>query len=309
MIKLGDAWLKDNLRSLAVTLIAAAIVVPVGCVCVCLPTYIAAQPEVDSTTTLVLLLIPLSLCFLIIFGGLGVGGQIMRRRRERRLDAAFAPLGLRGSPYLLNSRQYHGTVEGRQVAVYFYSYRGPTLDLRVSTPLQTRLAATAAAAVSPPPAWDLRYPPLALHAPGLQGLSISAQDEDWARALLGSPAVQEALQRLVRGEGWALFRQVFLQPGTLHLRLHHNRNLFRYDVSPADAQQWLDDLLTLLRIAESLPMPRVAVELTPAEQRAQGLRRSRTFPALTLIVILVLAMLPICLLLSLVIRLMLAGAR
>jgi hypothetical protein len=296
MSKFAGAWSRDYLRSVIYSLIAAAIVIPLGCMCVFIPMCVATQPEVDSTTALVVLVVPLSLFFLIVFGGMGVAAVGVLWRRARRLDAAFTPLGLRGSLYMLTGRQYHGTVEGRQVDAYFY--RGPTLDLRVGTPLQTRLTVTEEAAVSATLARVFSYQPLALDAPGLQGLSISALDEDWARALLGSPWVQERLQRLVAGEGWALLRQVHLQPGTLYLRLYRNRNLFRYDISPQQARQWLDDLLALARIAESLPMPRVTAELTSAEHMVQAIRSRRAFLMIAIIVVLV-VLAPICLILPL----------
>jgi nitrate reductase NapE component len=279
------------------------------CVCVCIPLGIATQPDMDPTTSVVVLAVPVSLFFLIIVGG-GWGFLVWTIwRRARQLDAVFGPLGLAGSTHMLTGRQYHGTVEGRQVDAYVY--RGPTLELRVSTPLQTRLNAVEKAAVVRPVAWAFKYEPLALNDPGLQDLSITALDEDWARRLLSDQAVRAILQRLVAGGAGALIQQVALQPSAFSLHLYRSRGLFGYAIAPDQARQWLDDLLVLAHIAESLPAPQKTAELTSLERFAQSSRRSSTRRSLILLVVLlvVLFVLPLCIAVPVVLLLIMADSQ
>jgi len=295
MSKLGAAWFRGYVRSCLITLLSFAIVVPLSCVCIFIPLGVATNSDVDSTTGLLVLVVSASLFFLIVVGGAWGAFAGMLWRRARWLNAVFGPLGLTGKIYMLTGRQYHGTVEGRQIDAYFY--RGPTLDLRVSTSLQTRFTVVQEQDVSRTLARAFNYQPLTLTDPGLQGLSVSVLDEDWARRLFANPEVQAILQRLLAGEGWALFRQMHLQPGTLFLRLYRNRNLFRYEITPAQARQWLDDLLTLARIAESLPAPQKTAELTSLERMARSSRKTSTFLVLIISLIVLFVVLPLCVIL------------
>ena len=124
------------LRSLAIQAIAALIVVPLSCVLIFIPLALVSRSDLSIWW----LIIPAGLFLLVVLaGGPGMLALVLSRR-TRQLDALFTPIGLAGSPYSLFFRQYHGTVQGRQVAVYFY--RGPSLEIDVETPLQTRLAVT-----------------------------------------------------------------------------------------------------------------------------------------------------------------------
>jgi hypothetical protein len=135
--------------------------------------------------------------------------------------------------------------------------------------------------------------PLALADPDLETLSVFPLDEDWTRSLLAYPGAKRLLLRLMTaGDSWALMQQVYLQPGTLYLRLYRNKNLFRYSVTPEEAQQWLDDLMALARIAEALPTPQVTTEETQMEQ----LVRSGSIVSIVWIVVALVLGLPLCLL-------------
>jgi len=292
MLRFGEAFARDYVRSCLISLLAIVIVVPLFLVCICAPLGLVNQPGVDSNTGLLVLTISAVLFFLILVGG-GWGLFIWTIwRRARQLDAVFGPLGLRGSMHMLTGRQYHGVVDGRQVNVRLY--RGPTVNLRISTPLQTRLNVAEKAAVVWPLARAFSYEPLALDDPDLQGLSITALDEDWARRLLADPVAPALLQRLVVGEGKALVQQVALQPGTLSLHRYRSRGLFGYGITPDLARQWLDDLLTLLRIAEGLPAPQKTAELTSLERMAQPGRSTGPIVAIVVVVVLLFVVLPIC---------------
>lgn len=287
MSKFLRAVSKDYMRSVVISLASAAIVVPLGCVLVFVPIWLVTTFD----TSIWVLIVPLVLYVLILFGG-GFGAlALVFYRRKRWLDAVFIPLGLTGSAYMISGRQYQGTVDGREVTARFY--RGPTLELYVSTPLQTRVGIAEKTKVGLALAGVFQRQPLPLEDPDLERLSVFALDEDWARSLLSDPKAKMLLLRLMQGgESWALMQQVHLWPGTFLLRLYRNKNLFRYSVAPEEAREWLDDMLALARIAEALSAPQVTAEETSAERLV---RTGRT-TSIALIIVAALVGLPTCVL-------------
>jgi hypothetical protein len=241
---------KDYMRSLIITLISTVIAVPLVCVLIFIPLAIAARAE-DSTTAMWVAIASAVIFLLILFGGGAAFLLIVFFRRARRYNAIFEPLGLKGKMFLLNGRQYLGTAKGRQVDVRFY--RGPTLDIRVSTTTQARLSIANSDTVSLPLARMFGREPLDLTDPGLSGLTIFAHDEVWALSLLANPEVKALLRQMILSESAFLMRQVHLEPGKLRLYLYRNKGLFKFNVSPNEARQWLNGLLALARIAETLP--------------------------------------------------------
>ena len=92
-----------------------------------------------------------------------------------------------------------------------------------------------------------------------------------------------------------MFRQVHLQPGMLLLQAVTQRGMFRYDISPEEGRQWLEDVMTLARVAESLPAPQVTAEASSAEQmvRSGGLGKAVLPITIGMIVALVVGI-PLC---------------
>jgi hypothetical protein len=287
MSKLLKAWSLAYGRAFIVVLIAIAVVLPLGCLFVLIPMWLVT--ELDANIWV--LILPASLYVLILNGGtFGILAWVLRQR-QRRLDAAFTPLGLEGERYMLTGRQYHGTVEGRKVDVRFY--RGPMLELHLSTRLRTRFGVAEVGSTTPALARLFGREPLDLDDPALSGLRVYALDEEWARSLLADPEARPLVQRLLRaGESWALVQQVVLGPGALCLRLYHNKRLFRYEITAQEARQWLDDLLTLTRIAEALPAPTVTAE----ESAGERLVRTGGATRVALIMVALLVGLPTCVL-------------
>ena len=287
MLKLLQAQSKDYVRGLIVSLFAPVIAVPLACVLIFVPLWYYT----NHNSSIWVLIIPAILFLFILFGGgLGVLAWTFYRRK-RWLDSLFTPWGLTGSRYMISGRQYQGSVQGREIIARFY--RGPTLDLYVSTPLQTRMGIAEKSGTSLAVAGMLGREPLALDDPDLGELSIFALDEEWARLLLSNPEARMLIQRLLRaGESWVLMPQLFLQPGAFHLRLYRNKNFFRYGIEPEEAQVWLDDLLALAHSAEGLPAPQVTAEESGAERMV---RSGGTF-SITLIVVALLVGVPTCVL-------------
>jgi hypothetical protein len=281
---------KDYMRSLVIGLIAAAIGLPLGCVCVLIPLGIVTTSDQASIW---ILIVPMAaFLFLLFGGGIAVAGFSLYRRKSR-LDSVFAPLGLTGSLYMLNGRQYRGDAQGRQVDVRFY--RGPTLEIYVSTSVQTRAGMAERSALGTALAGFFNRTPLQLDDPALSGLDVYALDEGWTRLLLAQPEARAALLRLMQASNWAALHQVHLQPGAFQLRLYRNRNLFQYDISPEEGRQWLEDLMTLARVAESLPAPQVTAQASSAEQmvRSGGLGKV-VLPITIAMVVALLVGIPLC---------------
>jgi len=254
--------------------------VPLACLLIFLPLSFVSR----SNLSIWYLIIPASLFLFILIGG-SIGMMFfVFARRARHLDTVFTPLGLTGQLYQMLFRQYHGSVEGREVGVYLY--RGPSLELDISSSLQTRLGVTQKQRDTLFLARLFNREPLPLTDPALDGLTVFALDEDWARKLLARPGVPELLQRLAAFESSFTRRHVLLRPGWIRLHLFGSRNLldFNFDITPEQARQWLDDLLALIRIAEGLPVPQVTDEESSAERLASSMRSRSPYllPAITI---------------------------
>ena len=261
MLKLIQARFKDNMRGLIIVLLATVIVLPFACILVIVPLWLFT----NTNASIWIMIIPISLFLLILFGGIfGLFAWILHRRK-RWLDALFTPWGLTGKRYMLNGREYRGTVQGREVTVRFY--RGPTLDILVGTSLKTRFGITNKSHTTSALADIIGQLPITLNSPDLAEFNISALDEQWIHLLLANPQAKILLLQLMHaGESWTLMPQLYLQPGMFHLRLYRNKNLFKYDIQPMEAQAWLDSLLELARIAEKLPHPQIIADESKAER-------------------------------------------
>jgi hypothetical protein len=218
------------------------------------------------------LIIPLMLFFVILTGG-GVGALIwVRLARQRTLDAAFTPWGLEGSNYLMTYRQYHGPVQGRQVDAYYY--RGPILDIDIQTSLKTRLGITGRQGDTIFLAKLAGRAPMQLP-PELGDLTAFPSDEAWARDLMNDPQAVEILRRLTTLNGDFSRQQILLRPGTLRLQLSGSRKMltFTANFTPQQLQSWLQDLLALVKIMESLPAPRIEEEISAADNVSRQIRK------------------------------------
>jgi hypothetical protein len=253
-------------RSLVLRVAAALIVIPLGCAFVFVPLWLVTSLDMSIWV----LILPVLLFLAILFGGGGAVAAWILYRRKREWDAVFTPLGLTGRPYLTFFRQYHGTVEGQQVDVYFY--RGPVLKVEVGTSLQTRLGVTGRQQDTLALAGLLGHQPLSMDELGLGDLSVFAIDEQWARSLLANPHVPGLLRRLTTLEGFFTRQQVILRPGALGLLFTGNKNLFGFGLTLEQTRQWLGDALRLVRIAEHLELPQVTDQESPAERLARSLR-------------------------------------
>lgn len=261
-------------RAMVFRVIAALVVVPLGCLLIFLPLYL-----VTSLDFPVWVLGFSAVAFLVLILGGGTGYVVfVMHRRTTMLDAAFASLGLEGGAYQTWFRQYHGTIRGRQVSVYLQ--RGPLLEIEVATPLCTRLGVTGAHGDTRVAARFFGREPLPPDDPALAGLTVFPHDEAWTRALLADASAVAALHRLTATDAQFTRQQVLLRPGAFKLLLSGNRQLFDFQVAPEQVVQWLDDMLALVHIAEGLPAPQITAEPSSAEKLAEKVRQSSPYLAL-----------------------------
>jgi len=216
----------------------------------------------------------LLILFLMITGVLLWGVRSINRYR-RLLDAALTPLGLTGIAYMWNGRQYHGMLNGRQADVYFY--RGPSLDIYIASPLNTRLGIGLKGPKNQHASVGLNHTELVINDPDLAHISIFSLDVPWGRELLDNPLARAAIVRLTSLQPGLEFRNLSFQPEALHFHLHH---INPGTLTPENLRLWVIDLLDLITIAESLPSPSVTDAASSLERKARLRRSDFTLPLL-----------------------------
>ncbi len=274
-------WLMGCARSASLQIIVPLVVFPLGCVLILIPLWLVLSFDLSPWW----LIVPIVLFFLIVFGGAGLLVAWIVYSRNQKLDAAFTPWGLTGSMYMIWFRQYHGNVGGRQVDVYLK--RGPYLDVYVSTALQTRLGVVGRDGDTRILGALLGRRPLAWADARMDGLDVYAWEESWTRDVMARPDVAGLLRRLVQEKGSWIRRQVILSPGSLRLSLSGSTALFRFEVQPQEAHQWLHDLIALAEVIERPPAPQAVILESEGERLARSMRSQNSYllPVITAVMI------------------------
>ncbi len=216
----------------------------------------------DQMTNLWMAGMGISLLITIIAIGIWIG--VDNRRRSRKMDGFFTPLGLAGQSYLGGGRQYHGTLQGRQVNAYFY--RGPSLDIYVTFRVNTRLGIGLKGKYDLLSSGLIKRPELSNSYTELSNLAVYPLDVDWARQLLDKPSARTSIARLANPTGKYEFRNILFQPGALQLQIHRmDRNL----VTAENLSLWMSDLLSLVGIAETMQVPAVTANASELEKQTR----------------------------------------
>jgi len=210
--------------------------------------------------------------FLMAGGGIVLGVWWIQRRAAL-LDAAFTQLGLTGKAYLWNGRQYHGKFNGRQVDAYFY--RGPSLDIYIASPLNTRLGIGLKGRLSQIASSELNHPELVINDPELAHLGVYPLDERWGNELFGTTNAKAVILRLTSSESSFEFRNLLFQPEAIQLQMNFiNLRL----ITAENLRLWVNDLFDLAGMAESLPAPNVTAAASPMERKTRLNRSDFTLP-------------------------------
>jgi hypothetical protein len=256
---------KEYGRGLIFRLIVPVYIISIFCCCLLPPICYSGVADVGSWGLIIGA--ALFVVMVVIVPLLGAGFIVYQRNRA--LDEALTPLGLQGQAHDIVWRAYHGRVGRRDVTARFY--RGPSFELGVSIPTRTRAAISPAAVIIPRLAQAFNYQPLPFVEPELADLSISGLDEAWLRQLLSAPEVRAAVGRLTQAAAdWAALQQVIISPTGVKLWLYRNKNLWRYDIRPAETRQWLEDLLLLAQAIAELPVPREPLAESAFEEWARS---------------------------------------
>jgi hypothetical protein len=211
----------------------------------------------------------------LMLGGIFLWSARSVKRRATQLDAAFNPMGLTGRAYLWNGRQYHGTLNGRQVDAYFY--RGPSLAIYIASPLNTRMGIGLRGRFSLLASRSIARPELVTNDPEFVHLGIFPLDERWGRDLLDNSQAKAAILRLITIGSKFEFRNLLFQPEAIQLQIH------RTDISALTVENiriWIYDLLDLARIAESLHPPAVTAVASAMERKTRLSRNDFIWPIL-----------------------------
>ena len=191
---------------------------------------------------------------------------INRQRIARRVDAAFAPLGLQGESQMTIGRQYHGTVAGRRLDGYFQ--KGPSVELIVQAHSGTRVAVAPGGAFVRAVQGAFGKERFDAGWPELGDASVSAEEAAWARDLLADPEARQAVAELLGG-GQAALRVVSVQPGAVALVVRGS------SLAIVDGDRIPSAVAALGRLAarvEAQPPPQRWMEPSPMQERLRARR-------------------------------------
>lgn len=282
MNKWTQTLFKDIQRGCLVRIVATAVGLPLAACIIVTAIWAGTRAAQEGGGGAFLLWLALALLpFLLLVGG-GVGtAAVIVWRRGCWLDGLFAPLGLESGSYTMVGRQYHGRYRDRQHDIFFY--RGPGLLFYVSADTGTRLSAAVQDEAIPQLTRMFNGRPLEHNQPALAGVTIFAHDENWGRAFVGDPAVQQALNQLILGQDRFVFRQVYVWPDAVCLNLYRTNQMLRFDLEAERVTEWSAGLLQLAEAVEKLPPPAERLPPTPRQRQMRVGRLNTMLIALAIV--------------------------
>lgn len=257
----GAACVRQTLLAVIILLIMVASLVGLVILSVLLP--ITERQRIYLWVGGLLLLLFVMIAIIFIWSSRTI------QRRAALLDEIFGLLGLTGRAYLWNGRQYHGSLNGRQVDVYFY--RGPSLAIYIASPLNTRLGIGLKGRFSQLASSVINRPELLSNDPELAHLGIYPLDQRWGMDLLANAQAKAAILRLTAAGSDFEIRNLLFQPEALQFQIHRINSR---TITAENLRIWVNDLFDLVEIAESLPAPTVTA-VASAMERTTRQNRSR----------------------------------
>lgn len=197
--------------------------------------------------------------------------RINQRRFIQQLDPAFEALGLeaRSSGLGMSGREYHGTVEGRELHVYYYrrytrsmgslaTYQGSVLDIHVYTPtLKTRVGISLRNQIGQAINRVIQSKEVEIADPDYADVMAYAKDESWTSGFLENEEAKTRILHLINEPSPAGLGQVIIFPEMLNVKL---LRLPEDQLTPDVARQWIEDAIALAEIAEDQPAPFEVIE-------------------------------------------------
>jgi hypothetical protein len=297
-----NAWKKNFLRYLETWIGVSVSILLLGGLCLGVPMLLEDVSDVESAP---ILLVGGAIAFLVIvFGAALAYALVVLRGRRNRLNTAFAFPEVSARSLMLNGRQYHGIVDKRSMDAYYF--RGPTLEMYLSTALQTRAGIGPRNALGTLLAGAMQKTPLTLPEGDYAGCEAYADDAIWAGGWLADPDVRAALTRLLQPADDAEWRVVTMQPGSIRFLLRYTEE---DRITVESVRDWLTDLAVVLAAAERRAAPTVASKpLSGVERMSQENRGAFTLPAF-LMVLGFLLIPTICFVVALVVLVSMPGSR
>jgi hypothetical protein len=234
-----------------------------------------AKSESGNNNAIVYLLAGIAiLATLFLFGVPLLIAIFIIRKRAKYLDGIFFPIGLKGEMYLLYGRHYWGQFGGREVDVYIY--RGPTLEVHMSTNGTTRFQVMPKGSLPVAVGSLFTKGAMPLPVPELEPYSIYPVDETWTRNLLqDSRAATAILTLMSKGLDWAIFRHVEVQPGAVLLFINRSKKIFSNLSQLNEMQPWLSALKDLSEAVDAQPQPEITAQPMPSTSRESRQKRSK----------------------------------
>ncbi len=219
---------------------------------------------------------------LLILVTLGVAA-LWVMRRARRLDLAFAPLGLSGRQSGV-MRSWHGELDGREVDVWFH--RGPTLEIYMSTTPATRGVIHTGGPLIRAIGEKLdRRAPLEPPPFDLERATFYCYDEGWMRRLLERAAAENAIRALMTDTHRSA-SSVFFGPTTVR---YMRRFMPVGEVTADNVRGWLTEIETLADEVDRLGPSDDGLEPTKLEawgRKRRGSYLNRIFAGLGIFLVL-----------------------
>lgn len=261
MNKLLNAWGMSYLRGCVLQLVVSILVVALSVPCVFAPLYFANNTR-NNATAFWIMVIPMSAFVLLLLGGSVGVATFFLMRRASQLDEAFKPLGLEGKVHLTNGRQYHGTVQGRRVDIYFY--RGPTLEIFVEANVKSRIGIGAKSSIGAAVAGMINRQPLELGDADYAAFNIYANDPQWARDIFSDSTFKQSSIRLATNPTSYGLYNVIIAPGGVKIQ---RRYIPTNAITPESAREWINDLIAIARIVEAQPAPQKVEEESASSRK------------------------------------------
>lgn len=262
----GKAYGRGCLRSVVITIVGGV----GGVLMVATVLWVAGgrNASSDSIRPLLALLVPL-----VFLGALLLVGLVVIALRNRRLDRAFAPLGLEGRQVAAVLRGWHGEHRGRRIDAWFS--KGPTLEIYLGCEPATRGAINRAGPLAQSIARTLTSrEPLDPTPPEVPGCRVYADDEEWMRSWLSGGGVEAAVGRLLT-ETPRVSPILSLAPGAVHYR---RRFLPLSELTTPNLERWLTDLELLARACDAESFGRPKLEPGKLDDWARTDRGRSLFP-------------------------------
>jgi hypothetical protein len=214
------------------------------------------------------------------------------KRRASEWDEIFLPLGFTGRMYMINGRQYQRKDGNRMVSAFVY--RGPTIELRITAPVDAEFRVFHKGSLPATVAGSLNNAGYVSDDPELESLVFYPVGSPWLPGFLQGRSAMQAISQLMKsGAEWAIFRRLELISGELILNLYRSREWNSFPVSSDEVRNWVRNLNSLADDLQASALPEGGIEAAAGRVVSrQGLDKT----LMTVVMAIVIGM-PVCMIL------------